>query len=141
MTETEEFHNLQLEWGCITNLTNKISDIEDRIEGGWPELIDMVADVIAEEGENKDSTKAFFSLYQFMFRLYYRLKANSERRPFNRIREDENAFYVGNYDYKFFQWAQANGFGKYIGTEITVPKDMLTDKQMRAFGRRKETKQ
>lgn len=141
MTETEELHSLNLEWGCITNLTNKISDITDAIEGGWPELIDMVADIMSEEGEKKDPIETYFSLYQFMFRLYYRLKANPERRPFNRITEYNDAFYVTNYDYKFFKWARANGFGNCISNlDIQVSKDKLSESQLRSFDKRKETK-
>lgn len=54
MEEIKQLHSLNLEWGCITNLMDKISTIEDSIEGGWQELVDMVADAMTEEGEEKD---------------------------------------------------------------------------------------
>lgn len=49
MEEITKLHSLNLEWGCITNLLDKISDFEEKIEGGWPELIDMVVDAVSEE--------------------------------------------------------------------------------------------
>ena len=149
MEEIQALHNLNLEWGCITNLMDKISDIEDKIEDGWPELIDMVVDAVSEEGENKREPEAlFFDLYQYLFRLYYRLKANSEKRPFNVVKRhgvacaDGNAyydpeFYIYNYDYTTFKWLKAIGCGDRISNDYAVvPEDKLTDKQRRAFERK-----
>lgn len=131
-------HNLNLEWGCITNLMDKISSIEDGIEGGWPELVDMVADAVSEEGENKDPASAFFNLYQFLWRLYYRLKANPEKRPFNQYRKmKEDIYWIENYNYATLKWANANGFTHEIDNNvIKIPADKLSDKQRRALDRR-----
>ena len=149
MEEIKQLHSLNLEWGCITNLMDKISTIEDKIDGGWPELIDMVADAVTEEGEAKREPAAlFFDLYQFLFRLYYRLKANPEKRPFNVVRRngtactDGNAYYdpeffIYNYDYTTFKWLRAIGCGDRISNDYAVvPEDKLNDKQRRAFERR-----
>ena len=140
MEEITKLHNLNLEWGCITNLMDKISSIEDRIEGGWPELIDMVVDAMSEEGEAKrDPADLFFDLYQFYFRLYYRLKMNSEKRPFNTIKksEDEDAFILSNYDYTTFKWVKAIGCGDRISNDyVIIPTNKLSDKQRRAFERK-----
>lgn len=148
MEEIETLHNLNLEWGCITNLMDKISTLEDKIEGGWPELVDMVADAVDEEGENKDPASAFFNLYQFLWRLYYRLKANPEVRPFNRVTRngtsctDGNAYYdpefiIYNYDFTTFKWLKSIGCMDRISNEVAyVPVDKLTDKQRRALERR-----
>ena len=32
MEEIQALHNLNLEWGCITNLMDKISEIEDKLD-------------------------------------------------------------------------------------------------------------
>ena len=142
MEEITALHNLNLEWGCITNLLDKISDIEDKIEGGWPELIDMVVDAVSEEGENKtDPATLFFNLYQFLFRLYYRLKTNPEKRPFNKVSKTEisgeDFFLLQNYDYTTFKWLRAIGCGDRISNDYAhVPVSKLTDKQRRAFERK-----
>lgn len=137
MEEINSLHELSLEWGCITNLMNKISDIEDRMEGGWPELIDMVADAITEEGSNKDTTSIFFDLYQFLWRLYYRLKAGIKRAPFNQYSKVGEEYWIKNYDYTALKWANNAGFKMGIDNLIIkIPIDKLTDKQRRAFDRR-----
>lgn len=142
MEEIQALHNLNLEWGCITNLMDKINDIEDKINGGWPELIDMVVDAVSEEGENKtDPASLFFNLYQYLFRLYHRLKANPIKRPFNVIKKTESAgedaFIIQNFDYTMFKWLRENGFGDSITNDyVIVQKDRLNDKQRRAFERR-----
>lgn len=148
MEEIKQLHSLNLEWGCITNLMDRICTLEDGIEGGWQELVDMVADAVTEEGEGKDPVSAFFNLYQFLWRLYYRLKANPEKRPFNVVRRngtactDGNAYYdpeffIYNYDYTTFKWLRAIGCGDRISNDYAVvPEDKLNDKQRRAFERR-----
>lgn len=143
MEEIKELHSLQLEWGCITNLMNKISDITDQIEGGWPELIDMVADAASEEGGHKDPVSAFFHLYGFLFRLYYRLKANPARRDLNKYESldwgsfHEPVYIISDYDYHAFKWAIESGFGDRIdNNQIIIPREKLTDNQQRLFNKR-----
>lgn len=143
MDETMRMHNLNLEWGCATNLMDGISKIEDKIEGGWPELIDMVADAVTEEGENKDIASAFFNLYQFLWRLYYRVKANPEKRPFNQISKimigGEEVYRVTNYDYQMFKWVKKNAQDDRVTNDyIDIPAGSLNDKQRKAFSRRCE---
>lgn len=143
MEETQAMHQTNLEWGCITNIINKLSDLEDSIDGGWPELVDMVADAVTAESTNKDAVDVFFSLYQFLFRLYYRVKNDPEPKPFNIIRDhtEQNAwrecFEIYNYGYETFKWARNNGYGPHISnTTILVPKNSLNDKQRIAFERK-----
>ena len=57
MDEIDELHTRGLEWGCIANLITKIGDIEEKIEGHWDELLDMLADMIEKEGDEKDPAK------------------------------------------------------------------------------------
>lgn len=142
MEDIKRLHNLNLEWGCITNLIDKIGDIEDKIEGGWPELVDMVADAMDGEGIAKASPETlFFDLYQFLFRLYHRLKVNPEVREFNQIDKIEiggkEVYRVTNYNYQNFKWAKNNGFANMVTNDyIDVASDKLNDKQRRAFDRR-----
>lgn len=143
MEEISALHNLNLEWGCITNLMNKISEIEGTIEGGWSELIDMVADAVTIEGEKKDPASTFFNLYGFLFRLYYRLKTNPTKRDLNKYESTdwgtshEPVYIISNYDYHAFVWAIGSGFGDQIDNErIIIPKDKLTTNQQRLFDKR-----
>lgn len=139
MEEIKEIHSISQEWGNITNLVDKISGIEETIEGGWPEMIDMVADVITIESRVKDPITIFFIVYQFFFRLYYRLKSNPKKNPFNQYRKDDDNYYISNYDYVIFKWAMKNGFTDGIDNSIIkLPKDKLTDKQQRTLDRRCE---
>lgn len=143
MEEIERIHELTLEWGCITNLMNKISDIEDRIEGGWPELIDMMADAVTEEATNEDAAQVFFLLYSYLFRLYYRLKAVPTKRPFNRYSRitshDGEKYQIYNYNYALYKWAIKRGFVDGISNSvILVPRDKLTAKEQRTLDRRCE---
>lgn len=141
MEEINDLHNLNIEWGCITNLMNKIGDIEDKINGGWPELIDMVADAVTEEGENKDMAELFFSLYQFLFRLYHRLKVNDTVREFNTVHKlttrGKEVYRVVNYNYQTFKFARKVGAGSSITNDfIDFEADKLTTKQRASFDNR-----
>ena len=142
MEEIEKLHNLNIEWGCVTNLMDKISNIEDKIEGGWPELIDMVADAVTEEGENKtDPAEMFFGLYQFLFRLYHRLKVNSVVREFNTVYKftarGKEVYRVTNYNYQIFKFARKVGAGSSITNDfIDFEADKLTTKQRASFDSR-----
>lgn len=139
MEEIKILHDLNLEWGCITNLMDKIIAIEGQIEGGWPELGDMLGDAMTEEGCNKDPVSAFFHLYGFMFHLYFRLKANPTKQPFNRFSYDERTsqYYITNYDYKLYKWAIEKGFKEWIDNlTIIIPKEKLTDKEIASMDER-----
>lgn len=115
MDELKAMHELSVEWGCITNLIDRIMLLEDTIKGGWPELDDMISNILAEEGTNKDPQQVFFNVYTFMLRLYFRMKANPVAEAFNKISYSDNyggegAFIIQNYDYDTFLWAIKNGF-------------------------------
>lgn len=137
MEEIKQIHDINVEWGCITNLLDKISDIESSIEGGWPELIDMVADAVMEESEKKDAVSAFFNLYMFLFRLYYRLKTNPNIQKFNQYSKNGDEYWIVNYDYTIFTWANKNGYTQEIDNLVVkIPRVKLNDKQRRALDRR-----
>lgn len=140
MDEITKLHTLNIEWGCLTNLMDKISDMEEKIEGGWPELIDMVVDAVDEEA-NASPEELFKNLYQFLFRLYYRLKAEPVARVFNRVTKtkvlNEEVYRVTNYNYQTFKWAKAHGFVDTITNDyIDVYASKLDDKTKRAYERR-----
>lgn len=141
MEEITELHTRSLEWGCICNLIDKISEIENNIEGHWNELCNMIADVISQEGQEKNPEVIFFDLYEFFFRLYYRLRDNPTKRDFNQISKldiaGKEVYRVTNYDYKTFKWARTGGFINGVSNDyIDLPADKLTTNQRRAFDRR-----
>ena len=140
MEELDELHTRSLEWGCITNLIDKIGAIEEQIDGHWDQLCDMIADMLSEENE-KDPAIVFFNIYQYCFRLYYRLRANPAKRAFNQISKTtiagKEVYRITNYDYKTFKWAKDGGFGATISNDyIDLPEEELTTNPRRAFERR-----
>ena len=141
MEEIDELHTKSLEWGCIANLIDKIGSIEETLDSHWDELLDMIADMITEEGREKDPAKIFFDVYAFCFRLYYRLRDNPTKRTFNQISKTniagEEVYRITNYDYKTFKWARSEGFIDGVSNDyIDLPEDKLTTNQRRAFERR-----
>lgn len=137
MEEIKKLHDLNIEWGCITNLADHIMSIEDSIDGGWLELGEMVSEAMTEEGGNKKPEEVFFNLYGFLFHLLYRLKANPEKAPFNQYRKIKDQFWISNYDYNTFKWALSHGFGDQISnTEIKIDTDKLSEQQVKALEKR-----
>lgn len=139
--EIEELHTRSLEWGCVTNLIDKISSIEEAIDGHWDELCNMIADMISEKSMEQDPARIFFDIYQYCFRLYYRLRANPTKRTFNQISKTtisgEEVYRITNYDYKTFVWAREGGFGMTITNDcIDLLSGKLTDNQRRTLERR-----
>lgn len=126
------------EWAQLMILIDKLSMLEGRIEGGWDELIDLMVDSVEEESNNEDKASAFFNLYQFLCRLYYRVKRNPEKRPFNVVLEieidGEKYFRIENYDYKTFKWAKEhNAEDRISNLYIDIPVNNLDIKQQQAF--------
>lgn len=141
MEEIEELHTRSLEWGCIANLIDKIGTIEEKIDGHWDELLDIIADMVSEESLEKDPTKIFFVVYGFCFRLYYRLRENPTVRKFNQVTKivitGKEVYRITNYDYKTFKWATTEGLIDGVSNDyIDLPKDKLTINQRRALDRR-----
>ena len=140
MEEIKDLHEVSLEWGCVTNLINKIGDIEEQIDGHWDELLNMIADIIDKEGKESPE-EIFFDVYAFFFRLYYRLRTNPTKRTFNQVDKitiaGKEAYRITNYDYNTFKWAKSEGFIEGISNDcIDLPADKLTTNQRRAFDRR-----
>ena len=136
----KEIHTLNLEWGCVTNLLDRICTIENDIDGHWDELIDIISNMIDQES-NESPENIFFNVYQYAWRLYYRLRNNSTKRSFNQISKinvaGEEVYRITNYDYKTFKWAKSGGLIDGISNDyIDLPADKLTANQRRAFDRR-----
>lgn len=136
MDEIKQLHNLTIEWGCITNLVDRISLLEEKIDGGWTELIEMIADAMSEEGSNKDTASVFFNLYGFLFRLYYRLRAGIEKGPFNSYVHQGDEFWIKNYDYTTYKWAMEHGFKNIDNLIIRIPESQLSEQQRKALAKR-----
>lgn len=141
MEEITEIHTRSLEWGCVCNLIDKISEIEDKMDGHWDALCDMIADVVDKEGQEKNPEVIFFDIYEFFFRLYYRLRANPTKRDFNQLSKTSTAgktlYRITNYDYNTFKWAKHSGFIDGISNDyMDLPEEKLSTNQVRAFERR-----
>lgn len=134
MDEIKTAHDLGIEWGCITNLLDRIMLLEEKIDGGWPALIDMVTDAMTEAGALKDPAKVFTCLYAFLFRLYYRIKTDPTPAAFNQYSHVKDQFWVENYDYAVFKWATEHGFTKEIDNKvIKINESDLKPEQVKAF--------
>lgn len=129
-------------WGSISNKMDKIGDEADRI--GWDAVIDMVAEAY-DDGSRMDPLQLFLILYQFMFRLYYRLRAMDKPMPFNEVskttrlenHEDREFYMVMNFDYKMFKWALAKKFTYYMTNQwFLIPIDELSASEKHNFEKR-----
>lgn len=141
MEEINDLHTLTLEWGCVANVIDKIADIEDKMDGHWDELCNMIADMIDDNAQEKDVAKIFFDIYAFCFRLYYRLRNNPVKRAFNQVSKitiaGKEVYRITNYDYKTFKWARSEGFIDGVSNDcIDLPVEKLSINHRRAFDRR-----
>lgn len=141
MDELAKIRQSELAWGSIDNLVERIIDIEENIEGGWMELVDMVADAMSEEGEGKSTFSSFIYLFNFLYHLLFRLKTNPNKRKFNQVDKirvaGKEVYRITNYDYKTFKWAKKSGFGDGVSNDcIDIPGDKLSTKQIASIERR-----
>lgn len=145
MEDLAKSRQMELAWGSIDNLVVKIVEIEESIEGGWPELVEMVGNVLDDTNAEDDLFDLFYSLFSFMYHLLFRLKVNPAKRAFNQVSKiniaGKEVYRVTNYDYKMFKWARANKLADGISNDyIDLPEDKLTELQRREFDRRRGDK-
>ena len=145
MEDLAKSRQMDLAWGSIDNLVLKIVDIENGIQGGWPELIEMVGNTLEDTSEDSNLFELFSVLFTFMYHLLFRLKANPTKRAFNQVSVENIAgkevYRITNYDYNAFKWAKSKKLIASVNDDcLDLPKDKLTESQQRAFDRRKETK-
>lgn len=126
-------------WGSISRKMEQTEVEADRLH--WDAIIDMVADAFNDSTE-MEPMDLFLTLYQFMFRLYYRLKVMDKPEPFNQItldtrlenHRDREFFMVRNFDYKMFKWALARKFTWYMTNSwFLIPIDELSASEKHNF--------
>lgn len=130
----------QICWSYISKLLDKIDEQAERLH--WDELLDKAADVFDAANKETDASRVFFEPYQYLFRLYYRVKKMDAPAPFNEVYntkrpvngKDQPFFRIRYYDYSTFLWARKNGFTEYLDNNmIDIPKDKLTEAQRKHF--------
>lgn len=141
MEETSVKRQSELAWGSIANIVDKISDEEEKIDGGWPELIDMVADAMTEEGSVKSTTNSFVNLFNFLYHVLFRVKESPIKREFNMVSklkiDGKEVYRINNYDYKSFKWAKSEGLASSVKNDyLDLPIEKLTGSQRRALDER-----
>ena len=141
MEELSTKRQSELAWGSIANIVDKISDEEEKIDGGWPELIDVVADAMTEEGSVKSTTNAFVNLFNFLYHVLFRVKESPIKREFNMVSklkiDGKEVYRINNYDYKSFKWAKSEGLASKVKNDyLDLPADKLTEAQRKAFDAR-----
>ena len=131
-------------WGSISTKIDKIEEEADRL--GWNAIIDMVADAFMD-GNEMEPLELFLYLYQFMFRLLYRLKVMDKPEPFNQIslttrlidHQDKEFYMVKNFDYRMFKWAIRKNFAYYMTNSwFLIPISELSTSEKRNFEKRLE---
>ena len=137
MDDADYIRETTLAYGAVMNLMDRIVGVNEE----WTELLDMMSDVFDEEHNNKDPEDIFSTVYQFLFRLYLRLKIDPEKRQFNIVTHEKTStgewFRITNYDYNTFKWAKKGGFISGITNDfIDLPLDKLNDNQIKAFEKR-----
>lgn len=127
-------------WASLTKLLEKIESETDRLD--WPEILDYAVDVFSQYGEEKDQSKIFFECYQYLMRLYWRLKRMNEKTKMDQVyrttklinHQDVPFFRVTNYSLKTFLWVRAKGYGEYTNNNmVEFPMDILTETQKEHF--------
>lgn len=141
MQNSSQSRQSELAWGSVANIIDKIGDIEETIDGGWDELINMLADAMTEEGTTKSTATAFCYLFNFVYNLLFRLRSNPSRRPFNIVSkinvDGKEAYRITNYDYKSFKWAKSNDLILNIDNDcLDLSASALTEAQRNAFDKR-----
>lgn len=137
MDDADYIRETTLAYGAVMNMMDRVVSINE----DWTEILDMMSDVFDEEHNNKDPEDIFNTVYQFIFRLYLRLKINPEKRQFNIVTHEKTNtgewFRITNYDYNTFKWAKKGGFISGITNDfIDLPLEKLNDNQIKAFEKR-----
>ena len=141
MEELSTKRQSELAWGSIANIVDKISDEEEKIDGGWPELIDVVADAMTEEGSIKSTANAFANLFNFLYHVLFRLRDNPVKREFNIISKvkinDKEVYHIENYDYRSFKWAKSEGLVEGVNHDyLDLPVEKLSEGQRKTLDKR-----
>ena len=133
------------EWASLVDIVEKIGDEADRL--GCVSIADMCIDAVSDAEKGMSAEEKFFGLYQFLFRLYYRIKGwETDKGPFNLVYSDNRTinhqnvemYRVVNYDWKMYRWARKRKFIEYMTNDwFLIPIEKLTEKEKEIKDRRK----
>lgn len=126
-----------LQWCFVEKLLDICMEHIDRI-GEWDDMINMISDMMAEVSIEEDSTKIFTRVYQFVFRLRYRLSYYKEPKPFNIVlktnRDGTEYYQISNYNWKMFNWCLDKRYIDDLTNDyFLVPINTLTDVEKHNF--------
>lgn len=122
-------------WGTASTLLAKASDLAEQM--GRDDIFNMLSDSF-DLMETAKGDEIFFNVFQFCYRIYYRMKVLDKDMPINRVtlehRGTDDVYVVSNYDYKMFLWAKSKGFGDTISNlQFIVPPSSLTPAELNRF--------
>ena len=122
-------------WGTASTLLAKASDLAEQM--GRDDIFNMLSDSF-DLMETAKGDEIFFNVFQFCYRVYYRMKVLDKDMPINRVtlehRGTDDVYVVSNYDYKMFLWAKSKGFGDTINNlQFTVLPSSLTPAELSRF--------
>ena len=123
-------------WGTAATLLGKAADLAE--EMGRDDIINMLSDAFDLMETIREPSKVFFDVYQFAFRVYFRMKKLAKDMPINRVtlehRGVDDVYVVTNYDFKMFLWAKNKGYASTISNnDFIVPPETLTPAEARRF--------
>ena len=140
LNKIEKEDNL-LGWGTASALLAKAGDLAEAM--GRDDIINMLSDSFDLMESEKEASKIFFNVYQYAWRVYFRMKSLNKDMPINRVtlenRDHEEVYVVSNYDYKMFLWAKSKGYTKTLtNNEFIVEPESLTPAEKRRFEKQAE---
>lgn len=137
MEELKQVENADIlaGWGTASALMNKAAELAEKMERD--DIINMLSDSY-DIMEQAKGNEIFFNVFQFAWRMYFRMKFLDKNMPINRVtlenRNHEEVYVVSNYDYKMFLWAKSKGYGGTLtNNEFVVKPDSLTPAEARRF--------
>lgn len=122
-------------WGTASTLLAKASELAEQM--GRDDIFNMLSDSF-DLMEHAKGDEIFFNVFQFCYRVYYRMKVLDKDMPLNRVtlerRGTDDVYVVSNYDYKMFLWAKNKGYGSTItNNDFVVPPETLTPAEAKRF--------
>lgn len=132
-------------------VADKIFDKCESMEGGWDDLLNMIASI--DDFSLKTEQDLYNYHYKFLQNVYWRIHSWDVAQEFDRVFDKEvyaerdgklrhvEGYSIWNYSYKVFKWAVQRGFTYGMGTQmLDVPKDILTEPEIKRFEKMKEGK-
>lgn len=122
-------------WGTASALLDKAGELAEK--KGRDDIINMISDSM-DLMEQAKGSEIFFNVFQFAWRMYFRMKMLDKDMPINMVRLEkrnhEDVYVVYNYDYKMFLWGKSKGYSSSLtNMEFTVSPSTLTPAEARRF--------